>query len=214
MTFTVAEGITVEFSPGLMYWDGDSFEFESSQTEFSSTWNENHVNHFSWSKDANVAVAETYDGTGRATADTFFTNKSGFTVNGQTGWRTLSKDEWSYLLKTRVVNGGTGYGKTCKWGAYSGVNGLIIAHDDYTGDFSDAAAAVEVDGCVFLPAAGHRLGTNVNLVIDLVGDYGLYWSATPLESTVRDAYGLNFYDGLAGSTYYSRPYGFCVRLVR
>ena len=218
VTFTVEGGRTVKFSPGLMYWDGNSFEFESSQTEFSSKWNANHVNHFFWSASPSVAVAGTYSDSGASVSDIFFTNadettaKSDFTVNGETGvWRTLSWSEWDYLINTRKINGGTtsGYGKTCKWGTYSGVNGLIIAHDNYTGDFSNAAAAVE-DGCVFLPAAGYRNGT---YVFNIGGDFGYYWSSTPNGDS--SACYLFFSGGGVGTYYYrDRNYGHCVRLVK
>ena len=124
-------------------------------------------------------------------------------------WRTLSKAEWEYLINGRTVNGGTGYGKTCKWGTYKGVDGLIIAHDNYTGDFSDADAAI-ADGCVFLPAAGNRYGTNVYNV----GLYGYYWSATPYETYESSAGYLYFSDGYALTDDDYRNYGHCVRLVR
>ncbi len=209
-TFTVnSSGDTVEFSPGLLYWDGSAFKFEENQYGFEGTWNASHVNHFYWSASPSVAIAETYDKTGRTETDTFFTEQSGFTVNGETGWRTLSNNEWSYLLKTRVVNGDTSYGKTCKWGTYSGVKGLIIAHDNYTGDFSDAAAAI-ADGCVFLPAAGYRRGTGMYSV----GSYGYYWSSAPDENGVDFAYDLYFNDGYAYTTdSFGRNNGYCVRLV-
>ena len=207
--FTVdSDGTTVEFSPGLMYWDGNSFEFESSQTEFSSKWNANHVNHFFWSASPSVAVAGTYSDDGKTTTDTFFTEQSGFTVNGETGvWRSLSNAEWKYLVEERVVNGATGYGNTCKWGTYSSVIGLIIAHDNYEGDFNDVNAAI-ADGCVFLPATGSRLDTNVSHV----GDLGYYWSSTPNGDS--SAYLLEFGSRYADAGRSGRNFGHCVRLVK
>ena len=36
----------------------------------------------------------------------------GCTIGDGNTWRTLTKDEWTYLFNTRIVNGGTGEGKS------------------------------------------------------------------------------------------------------
>ena len=122
--FTVdANGTTVEFAPGNLYWDGSSWQFEANQWDFrhykgknydaaviggeSTTTPEGTVGSFFWSKTASVAYASSYSDSGASTDDVFFTNdpkdetkpNENFQVNGETGtWRTLSRAEWNYLL--------------------------------------------------------------------------------------------------------------------
>lgn len=62
---------------------------------------------------------------------------------------------------------------------------------------------------IFLPAAGYRNGTSLNLA----GSYGNYWSSTPNESRTQNAYGLDFDSGNLGTYWYYRDYGQSVRPV-
>ena len=92
--FTVdANGTTVEFAPGNLYWNGSAFRFEANQWSFASTWDASHVSHFFWSKTASVAYASSYSDSGASTDDVFFTNASDFQVSGEAAgtWRTLSE---------------------------------------------------------------------------------------------------------------------------
>ena len=139
-------------------------------------------------------------------------------------WRTLTKDEWVYLLNTRPTASSIRYAKA----TVCGIVGLIIVPDNcsntyypltnvntagaaYTSNIIGATdwAKMENVGCVFLPAAGYRDGTSVFSV----GSYGSYWSATYNDSS--GAYFLYF-----GSSYLNpsgnsgRSYGGSVRLVR
>ena len=64
-------------------------------------------------------------------------------------------------------------------------------------------------GCVFLPAAGSRHGSEVNLV----GTFGPYWSATPTSGTFANL--VEFGSDYLNSTLdYWRDHGRSVRLVR
>ena len=116
-------------------------------------------------------------------------------------WRTLTKDEWTYLTQTRSttsVVGGTSNARSCK-AVVSGVKGLILFPDNYvhpTGvpvpsninqsnaEYSDIITSsqwgsMESAGCVFLPAAGwHRCDGSVGGV----GSSSSYWSTTPYVS--------------------------------
>ena len=117
-------------------------------------------------------------------------------------WRTVTKDEWVYLLNTRTTTSGIRYAK----GTVMGRAGLIIVPDNwstsiyslnntdtenvaYTANLiSDTDwANMEAAGCVFLPAAGARLGTTMFSV----GSGGYYWSATYYNSD--RAYELYFF---------------------
>ena len=103
------------------------------------------------------------------------------------GARTPRKDEWEELLNHT----------TSEWGEQNGVYGRRF--------FGENGSAL------FLPAAGYRCWDSE---LDLVGDYGDYWSASLLESGPNCAWYLNFradYQTMHGS---SRNGGFSVRAVR
>ncbi|MCR5014836.1 MAG: serine/threonine protein kinase [Bacteroidales bacterium] len=105
-------------------------------------------------------------------------------------WRTLTIDEWMYLLYERNTASGIRFAKA----NVQSVNGLLLLPDDwdanvyYLSDVNDDEARflsnsipssfwekkVEVRGAVFLPAAGIR---DV-CAVGLVGINGYYWSAT------------------------------------
>ena len=106
-------------------------------------------------------------------------------------WRTLTKNEWDYLLNTRNTASNIRFAR----GIVCGIAGVIIVRDDwdpsiyslndvntiegitsYTSNIIDASdwAKMEAAGCVFLPTAGYREETSVSGV----GSYGFYWSST------------------------------------
>ena len=139
-------------------------------------------------------------------------------------WRTLTIDEWVYLLNTRPTASSIRYAKA----TVCGIVGLIIVPDNcsntyypltnvntagaaYTSNIIGATdwAKMENVGCVFLPATGYRNGTSVYDV----GSYGNYWSTTCNDS--NSAYILYFYSGgLGPSDSCFRGNGESVRLVR
>jgi hypothetical protein len=139
-------------------------------------------------------------------------------------WRTLTKDEWVYLLETRSTASGIRYAKS----QVNGVNGLIIVPDDwdasiYTLNNTNTANVVytsnsinntdwtkiEAAGCIFLHASGCRGETSVYYV----GSDGYYWSATYKDSYY--AYSLDFYlMNVRPSNKDFRYHGESVRLVR
>lgn len=110
------------------------------------------------------------------------------TIGDGTLWRSLTFDEWTYLLNGRdgaadkLKNGVTVCGKT---------NCLVIAPDNFVGAIEssyDAAAwdAAEEAGLVCLPAAGLRYGSGV----EATGTIGFYWSST--SSGIHSAQVINF----------------------
>ena len=141
-------------------------------------------------------------------------------------WRTLTKDEWDYLLNTRT-NASVLKGIA----QVNGVNGLILLPDnwscpagvafksgfhsnygvDYYAAYQTFTAeqwfSLEAAGAVFLSASGGRGGFDV-------GDnqyYGYYWTAT--EQDIDGACYLIFGANKAGVEFESRLNGLSVRLV-
>ena len=137
------------------------------------------------------------------------------------GWRTLTKDEWAYIMTSRTDS--YKYAK----GTIHNTNGLILFPDGFTppsgisisnANTADAGytsysdtdwSALEAAGCVFLPATGLRNGTK----IDEVGSVGNYWSGTYMNGD--RVYNIRF-DGssLKLENDGDRQNGFPVRLVK
>ena len=143
-------------------------------------------------------------------------------------WRTLSYDEWKYLLNTRPnasslkgvaqVNGVNGLillpdnwvcpeGVTFKSGFHSsfGVE-YYAAYQTFT---ADQWSKLEAAGAVFLPAVGYRLGSNV-INVQYIGGY---WSATEDLSDYAGYLGF-LSDGANIIDSYNRNHGRSVRLVK
>ena len=153
-------------------------------------------------------------------------------------WRTLTYEEWDYLLNNRP------YAQLLKGAAQvNGVNGLILLPDDWSAPndvtfksgfysfeeesydgpsgyglqqtFTPAQWSVlESSGAVFLPASGYRVQTGVGGV----QYYGHYWSAT--EGEDPDGRDYSAKSIAFGSTWNSiieewvRVYASSVRLVK
>ena len=138
-------------------------------------------------------------------------------------WRTLTKDEWEYLINTRNTTSGIRYAKA----EVNGVPGLIIVPDDWrtstytlnytnnmsagygTNVFTSAQwATLENAGAVFLPAAGRRDGS-----VQYVGSSGYYWSAT-YGGSMSSYYMFIGRMAVDPTNYTYRFIGQCVRLVK
>ena len=153
------------------------------------------------------------------------------------GWRTPTKDEWTYVFSTRksgsLVNGTSNarYTHATINTDATGVNGMIlfpdgvkIASDEATtwGTIngtsawgtrctSDQWTALAAKGCVFLPVAGYRSGATVSNV----NEGGYYWSSSPDPSNMDKAYTMFFKSGTLGTeSPDGRKYGLSVRLVK
>ena len=165
-------------------------------------------------------------------------SNGGGTANS--GWRTLTKDEWEYLLFTRLsgstVENMMNARYTCATintdNGSGGVKGLIlfpnnitIAQNEVTkwGTINNHSSwdyctkctsaqwtALAAKGCVFLPAAGDRFN-GTNVSND--GPQGLYWSSSSYTSSADPAYCIKFNSDNLYADYYYRFYGLSVRLV-
>lgn len=113
-------------------------------------------------------------------------------------WRTLTKDEWNYLLLTRNASTVSGIANARYAKATIGsVTGLIVFPDSFTmptgisvvsGSINSEGAAfadntfttqqwsqLEANGAIFMPAAGNREGSSF---YNIVGSGGYYWSSS------------------------------------
>jgi|GEM_PF-2422317 len=110
-------------------------------------------------------------------------------VNGNNEtWYTLSAEEWNYLLNTRpnaanlkgqaVVNDIKGYILLPgNWTLPTSMTFTPTPNDYTTNIYTlDQWTQMEAAGVVFLPAAGDRLGTDIN---SIKAGYGYYWTPTP-----------------------------------
>lgn len=133
------------------------------------------------------------------------------------GWRTLSKEEWDYLLNTR-----TNASAKQSRGMVNSVKGFILLPDSWSLpaglSFTDRAGnwttntysgadwtAMENAGAVFLPCAGKRNGTTVSEV----DSEGYYWTSTSSNGTS----GYRIKLTASGYDAASRHLGYSVRLV-
>ena len=143
-------------------------------------------------------------------------------------WRTLTQDEWAYLIETRNNNAayaGTGkYLSFCCRLTISGTTygGLMVLPDNNNADVQTSAynsSATDWSGCpeftsipegaLFLPAAGSRNGVSVSGA----GTYGYYWSSTSSGSEEACMMDLSYnLFGWNNSSY--RYIGHSVRLVQ
>lgn len=110
--------------------------------------------------------------------------------NGGTGWRTLTRDEWYYLLYTRSTNTGIRY-KLADLDNHS-IAGYIILPDDWNSTYYNSwgpinsfsltewATIFEAHGAVFLPVFGYRDGTSITKGSDPVFN-SYYWASTDQE---------------------------------
>jgi len=125
-------------------------------------------------------------------------------------WRTLTKDEWVYLINSRP-----NASNLCKFGVtVAGHNNcFVIAPDNFKGTIASTYsenewATAEAAGLVCLPAAGGRSGVSVSSF----GSGGNYWSSTAMSES--NAYKLDFTDSsVTPASNYNRYTGYSVRLV-
>ena len=194
--FTVDDGKQVIFSKGNLWCECDdtlaikSWGIETNQyatTPVTTAVREiGHISHFLWCEKAEQAVWLTNEG--YKVQNTLFTEKPDFAIRGINAWRTLTRDEWNYLVNDRKMK----YGKpryTFNKDNYTyqlegkTYYGMFIYPDDYNGnevgttDGPDTWAEIDNSGIVFLPAAGGRFDFNSHTVTN-INRIGAYLSST------------------------------------
>ncbi len=248
--FSVSDDKQVYFSKGNLQYQAstNTWRFAENQYDYVGSANTNisntytgWIDYFGWGTSGynnkypymtSDAVSDYGDGENNIAGTEYDWGKHNAISNGgnQAGlWRTLTKEEWAYMLENESRSGKYGFGKV------ESVNGLILLPDDWTHptDISSSSsqtftsgksdsgtswpntytaadwAKMQAAGAVFLPAAGFRTGTAPSQV----GNMGDYWLATANGSS--KAYRLYFTPtDIDNSSDYNRNLGFSVRLVR
>lgn len=176
-----------------------------------------------WAYSTEVCTYNLYDQTGKADWGYNAIRNGGNQENS--GWRTLTVNEWDYIFNSRTE---AGY----KWGRGNvhNVNGMILLPDEWTlpvglsftssnnnwtNVYTDEEwTQMEDNGAVFLPAAGYRVNMSE---IQGVGTVGWYQSSSVVGVSAQYE---NYYLGFDGtvlepwSHHFNRKNGCSVRLVR
>lgn len=229
--FSVSNTQQVAFSPGNLQYHpyNNQWRFALNQTDFIgeanryiSSYYNGWIDLFGWSGSSGysfgVSNSTSESGYNGSFIDWGTNSIDEYSANT---WRTLSKDEWKYLLEYR-----TNAGTLCGTAQVNGTNGLVILPDDwqnpggvtfYSGfngfennqSFSTYQWSIlEESGAVFLPVSGWRNGS---YVYDMQTT-GRYWSSTDMAGT----YASYLYITSSDATLYNkyRYYGHSVRLVK
>ena len=211
--FSINDSQQVRFAQGNLQYVEGHWRFAEHQPDFLSTFDENHCDLFAWPSATSNWGMDTSNDWMNYYGDfiDWGTNPALIADLGE-GWRTLSVDEWDYLLNRRIVNGYAGEGHSWIAARINGQYGLIIYPDNFTQQI--ATLGVIPDSGVFLPAPGSRHG---NRLYHIGEECGFYRTSTP-DETKWCARHLQFFQSYSqtllslGNS--ERELGLSVRLVR
>lgn len=231
--FSVSPTTKVSFSTGNLWYSrndngllGDGkFHFEAAQWAYvpiASPNNYNntfHISHFWWDTSASRSHEYYFNGFPKKNTDVIFTNHPNsrymanprFEVEGVRGkFRTLSADEWQYLI----------WGRNSRFGKYlslitnislgggATMDGIIILPDTSTASFSNLTTidAINDWGAAFLPVAGGRRDYEIYTFNDYLygptgNKFGEYWSSLCRDDVTDKAYVFSFTTNYYGYGY-------------
>ena len=240
--FSVSPTTKVMFSPGNLQYQASTktWRFAEHQWDYIGEDNQNisasysgWIDMFGWGTGNNPTLISTKNGDFSSFTD-WGVNAISNGGNEVNMWRTLTNDEWWYLLHDRP-----NAAALFSIGEFSGVLGIILLPDDCTlpagapfmtsadqglvdhgsyyggipvvilSEGSESWSKLEAAGAVFLPASGYRYCDGS---VYSVGSGGRYWSSTP--SGPSDAWNLYFDSNEVTVNYNGRCGGHSVRLVR
>ena len=236
--FSVSNDKRVQFAKGNLRYNGDEWfgSWSMAENQYDMLGQKNLDEGFTaelkdllcWSTEENYHGVDSYNGTDDETAWPKF--QGGFADWGQipaiisqfgSGWQTLSKDEWSYLLSER-----NDAEQLRSFATVAGVKGLVLLPDEWDAPdgvmvkevmTADEWVAIENTGAVFLPAAGQMISTedpNTTENITAWIEGGSYWSSSPAGDN-KFAFAMTFTDSeVSSATETSRRTYTAVRLVK
>ena len=236
--FRVSKNRLVHFSKGnLRYTVATStWDFYPNQYDYAQDYESDVISLHTWGYSASNSIIPdgTTINTERSSGNLSSAEDWGSLIEGGNVWRTLTIDEWIYLLNTRLAStvGAVNNARFIKCVVNidnDPVNGLLLFPDvftlptgisitdsyinsnawsDYLQSFSASETQALFDaGCVFLPAAGSRSGSSVTS-----GNTGAYWSSTAQNDYL--AYFMPFSEApFTASSSNGRDMGQSVRLV-
>ena len=252
--FSVAEGHTVRFSRGNLQHQPSTGLWRFAENQY-DTIGEDNVAYLYNSIYAHIGQTDPSNYNGWIDLFTFYIDGSGLTISTnlknndlpedtmvvdwawhnaiQNGgnkayfWRTLTKDEWRYLLQERP-----NAAARCGDATVNGVHGMVILPDDWTSsqnvvftpgfhNYSDINLftaeewlTLQEAGAIFLPAEGTFNGEN------LYGarEWGFYWTSTVVYYAQEQNYYTNhmYFSGRGAidtRVDYCYLYGYAVRPV-
>ena len=242
--FSISETRQVVFSPGNLQYcpKKDIWRFAEHQYDYIGEENiyisqdyEGWIDLFGWGTGDNPTL-HTIDTQDYATFTDWGSNSIG--KDPQNTWRTLTNDEWNYLLFLRP--NASAYYTVAQ---VNGTNGLILLPDNWTAPKDIVIASgmntyvpgencnydyaayqtftaaewkkLEKNGAVFLAASGWRWQDGVygtETKVSQLQEFGRYWSAS--YTTPEDACLLDFDSVGLWITDTFNVYGFSVRLVK
>lgn len=223
--FSVSAGTQVKFSSGNLQCVNSEWRLATHQYDYLGSYSSTAWDLFGWSTE------NTDFGMATSTDNSDYSGDFwdwGTAINlgaASTPWRTLTDDEWTYLLSGRTNATNLWGMATINVDASTSVHGLVLLPDTWTAistvPFAPRGSVnanqlslsqwetMEANGAVFLPAAGNRNGTT----LASTGANGNYWTST------NDGSNKAYYMGFASATVSAnrsgnRYSGRAVRLVQ
>lgn len=214
--FSISETTTVYFAKGNLQYQASTktWRFAEHQWDIIGAGNENvskkydgWIDLFCWGtgkKPTNISKKSTDYSSFNDWGKNAISNGNG------KNWRTLTNDEWNYVIKKRPTNNDIRYAKAI----VNDVKGIILLPDDWDYSYyslnntnsgwvsfssnriskSDWINKFESKGAIFLPITGGRYGTSmVNMDIS-----GFYWSSDGYDTEY--AYYLVFHESALNPT--------------
>ena len=227
--FSVSENTQVFFSPGNLKYSSSTQKYSFHANQYDYIGSANRPNWPSYNGDIDLFGWGTGNDPMKTSSNPadYATYVEWGSKLDEAGWRTLTFEEWNYLLQKRP-NANKLYG-TCPLQLRDrNIHGMVILPDTWDCDTipvkftqeynknvypSELWDKMEKAGAVFLPAAGNRLPTGA--VWD--GELGRYWSSTPAPMNCAFFMGFMSRTALDGSRPYDgtlRYNGRSVRLVK
>ncbi len=229
--FSISSTEKVQFSQGNLQYKAaptPTWQFATNQWDTIGSGNQNisdtyegWIDLFGWGTGANPTFHSEIP-TEYSSFTDWGTNPISNGGNTANAWRTLSRDEWYYILNSRS-DAALKQGQA----VVNNVYGLVLLPDDWTmpaglaftakpnnwtTNVYDATAwdKMAANGAVFLPYSKERIGTKV--AYNYYG-YCYYWSST--ESSTQHAWEIAFKDAdIDNWDTRQKHAGCCVRLVR